>query len=219
MSQTVGSLSTTRPHAVKVFQRYGIDFCCGGSKALDEVCAAKKIDVDQVLAEIAAEEARNAEPAVRWDTQPVAAVIEHVLRRFHDPLKEDLPRLEAMADKVARVHGEKDDRLAALAQLVRELRADLDPHLMKEEQVLFPWILRAGAPAPHAPVQVMLRDHDDVAGLLARLVLLTNGFRVPSGACATWTALWQGLEAFDRDLREHIALENNVLFPKALTGR
>lgn len=219
MQETVGSLSTTRPHAVKVFQRYGIDFCCGGGKTLDAACADKGLDVARVREEIAAEEARSADPVVRWDAQPLRALIDHLLVQYHDPLKEDLPRLVAMAEKVARVHGEKDARLAELASVVRACRADLEPHLMKEEQVLFPWILRDGAAPPHAPVQVMLRDHDDVSVLLGRLATLTDGYQIPPGACATWTALWQGLSAFDRELREHIALENNVLFPRALARR
>ncbi len=216
MSQTVGELSTTRPHAVKVFQRHGIDFCCGGGRTIEAACAAKALDVDAVLAEIAAEESRATTPATRWDQQPLPAVIQHILDRYHAPLWEDLPRLEAMADKVFRVHGDKDTRLAHLSQVVRVARLELEAHLVKEEQVLFPWILRAGAPPPSAPIRVMLQEHDDAAVLLNQIADLTDHFTLPPGACNTWTALWQGLEGFDRDLREHIALENNVLFPRAL---
>lgn len=216
MDQTVGTLSTTRPHAVKVFQRHGIDFCCGGGRLLSEACAAKALDVDAVLAEIAAEEARATSPEVRWDQEPLPNLIAHLIERFHEPLWEDLPRLHAMADKVHRVHGDKDPRLAALASLVRAFREELESHLAKEEQVLFPWILRQGTPAPRAPITVMLHEHDEAAEMLAQLRALTDDFALPAGACNTWTALWQGLEAFDRDLREHIALENNVLFPRAL---
>ncbi len=216
MSMTVGELSTTRPHAVKVFQRHRIDFCCGGGLTLDEACAEKQLDVNALLAEITAEEGSATESAVRWDLQPMPDLIAHILERYHVPLWEDLERLEGMAHKVLHVHGHKDVRLTPLAKLVSAFRAELEPHLEKEEQVLFPWILRDDAVAPRSPISVMLREHDDVAYLLDQLVQLTGGYKVPDGACNTWTALWQGLEVFDRDLREHIAIENNVLFPRAL---
>lgn len=219
MSVTVGELSTTRPEAVKVFQRHGIDFCCGGRRTLDEVCRSRGLDADAVLHEIADEEARAVRPSTRWDEVPIGRLIDHLLTHYHEPLKEDLPRLEAMARKVAHVHGAKDEHLEALLALVLELRADLEPHLMKEEQILFPWIRRGEGPTPEGPVAVMLSEHDDVARMLEELRRLTGDFRVPAGACATWTALWRGLEAFDRELREHVALENNVLFPRALARR
>lgn len=215
MSITVRELSTTRPEAVKVFQRHGIDFCCGGGRTLTEACLAKGVDPSGILDEIAAEESRTTTPAIRWDRVPLAELIDHILDRYHEPLKEDLPRLEAMARRVLQVHGHKDEDLEPLLAIIVALRADLEPHMEKEERILFPWIRSGRGATAQGPIAVMLAEHDDVAALLVDLRTLTKDFEVPEGACATWTALWRGLEALDRDLREHIALENNVLFPGA----
>lgn len=216
MSQTIGELSTQRPVSTKVFQRHGIDFCCGGGRTLDEACALRRIEPALVLAEIAEEEARLETPTERWDLAPTSALITHLLDRYHAPLLEDLAQLEVMARKVLRVHGHKDTRLAPLVDLVLALRSDLEPHLAKEEQILFPWILSANPVPPEGPVAVMLREHDAVGELLQQLGALTDQFTVPSGACATWTTLWTTLQRVDLELREHISLENNVLFPRAL---
>lgn len=218
MNATVGELSTTRPHAVKVFQRYGIDFCCGGGKSLADACVARGVDAAKVIAEIEAEEALAATPLRRWDQAPLDELIDHLLVRYHATLKEDLVRLYAMAERVFHVHGHKDDNLEVLFDVVQALREDLEPHLMKEEEVLFPWIRQGSGATATAPIAMMRHEHDEVAVLLTRTRELTNDYLIPDGACATWRALWKGLEAFDRDLVEHIALENNVLFPRALAS-
>lgn len=213
---TVGELSTTRPHAVKVFQRHGIDFCCGGSKSLADACAPLGLAEATVLAEIEVEEARSVTSPRRWDEAPLTELIDHLLVRYHEPMAEDLARLEAMAERVFRVHGHKDDNLEVLLEVVVALREDLEPHLMKEEQVLFPWIRQGNGATAGAPIAMMRHEHDEVAVLLRRARELTNDYLAPDGACATWRALWKGLETFDQELVEHIALENNVLFPRAL---
>lgn len=216
MSVTVGELSTTRPLSIGVLQRHGIDFCCGGSRALDVACAAAGVDVDLLLEEIAAAERAATMPAVRWDREPLPALVDHLLVRYHAPLRADLQTLEALAVKVHRVHGEKDTSLERIREVVLALRSELLSHLAKEEQILFPWILRDDAPPPRGPVSVMLREHDDAGDALRELERLTDGYRVPDGACRSWTALWETLARVDVELREHIALENNVLFPRAL---
>jgi regulator of cell morphogenesis and NO signaling len=209
MSQTVGELSATRPLSTKVFRRHGIDFCCGGRVTLDEACAKRGIEPSAILAEIAVEEGRGERPRA-WDDAPLPDVIRHLLVRYHAPLREDLDQLEAMARKVHRVHGDHDPRLVVVLEKVLALRADLEPHLDKEEQVLFPWILSDPTP-PEGPIAVMLDEHDAVGGLLGELDALTDHYAVPAGACATWTALWRALERVDVELREHIALEADAL--------
>jgi regulator of cell morphogenesis and NO signaling len=213
---TVGELSSTRPASIKVLQRYGIDFCCGGGASVEDACAKRGINASDLFAEVIAEETRVGTPATRWDREPIPAVIAHLLAHYHAPLREDLRRIEAMANRVVDVHGHRDDRLEALLEVVVALRADLEPHLDKEEAVLFPWILSGRGADATGPIAVMRHEHDEVAALLVRCRQLTDDFKVPAGACATWRALWLALSDLDRELREHIALENNVLFPRAL---
>lgn len=216
----VGAIATEHPLATRVFARHGIDFCCGGGRPLADACRDKGVDVDLVVRELQASLTSSAgpqRPATRWDDAPLSDLIQHILTVYHAPLKEELPRLEAMARKVHQVHGEKDPvRIGELLRVYLGLKAELDAHLLKEERILFPMILRGHGQMAQGPVAVMEDEHATAGAALAQLRALTNGYQVPEGACNTWRALWHGLEAFERDLHEHIHLENNILFPRAL---
>ena len=138
---TVGELVTSHPAAMKIFQRHGIDFCCGGAKALGEACAEHGLDAQAVLDEIRKQQAAAQAPMERWDEKPLPELIDHILNVYHVELKEELPRLEAMARKVLEVHGPKDPKMfSELLATFLALKGDLDPHMMKEEQILFPMI-------------------------------------------------------------------------------
>ena len=215
----VGTIAVEQPLATRVFARHQIDFCCGGGLPLAEACAARRLDPAAVLDEIAQTTASPETDGRRWDEAPLEDLIQHLLDAFHQPLRDELPRLDAMAAKVLDVHGPKDPaRLGELRQLVGQLRAELEQHMDKEEQVLFP-MARAGiGPVPDGPIQVLEAEHDEAGRALARLRELTNGFTVPADACNTWRALWAGLEALERDLHQHIHLENNILFPRLQSG-
>jgi regulator of cell morphogenesis and NO signaling len=214
-SSRVGEIATRHPLATRVFARHGIDFCCGGGVALADACAKRGLDAGSVLEEIERTiSAPGVADATRWDEAPVTELVRHIVDHFHAPLREELPRLEAMARKVARVHGDKEPvRLPALLETFLALKAEVDEHLREEEQSLFPAIL-AGAEDPEAPLAAFVDDHTRVGRELARIRELTDDFRVPDGACNTWNALWHGLAALETDLHEHIHLENNVLFPR-----
>lgn len=211
---TVAEVAATRPRSVRVFQQFGIDFCCGGRRPLAEACATAGVGVEALIAEIEAAE-RVPGGVTRWDQEPVTALIDHIIERFHRPLDSELPRIEAMARRVLAVHGHKDpERLGELMDTIVALRDDLLPHLQKEEMVLFPWLRSGRNGDSTAPIQVMLDEHDRVGTLLQRLRELTDGYVPPPGACGTWRALWQGLEELEAETHEHIHLENNVLFPR-----
>lgn len=216
---TVGDLATQRPQSVKVFQRHGIDFCCGGGRALDAACAAKGLDPAAVLDEVATEEARTNKTDARWDKAPLGDLIRHVLERHHVPLELELPRLDGLVRKVARVHHERDpqgfDRLVALWEALRD---DLEPHMLKEERILFPAILAGRGRDVGGPVSVMHADHEHLGGILVALREVTHDYTPPADGCGSWRALFQGLSDLEADLKLHIHLENNVLFPRALTG-
>jgi len=208
-------LVTERPSATRVLLRHGLDFCCGGGQSLAAACDRAGLDVSSVRAELEALERVGDER--RWDEAPLPELIQHILDTYHSPLREDLTQLELMSQKVLRVHGAKDpERLEQLALTVRAMADELLPHAHKEEAVLFPWIIEHKWPRPEAPISVMRSEHEVVGELLERAKLLTNQFEPPEGACNTWRNLYARLRDFDAELREHIHLENNILFPRAL---
>jgi regulator of cell morphogenesis and NO signaling len=215
----VGQLAAEHPLATRVFSRHGIDFCCGGGRPLGEVCAEKGLDSVAVLDEIRTEIETSGESEERWDQAPLSDVIEHILFAYHRPLREELPRLESMAQKVFHVHGDKDpERLSELLAVFRGLRIELDEHMQKEEEILFPMIKSGQGTSADGPIAMMVHEHESAASALRRLRELTDDYEVPSQACNTWRALWHGLSALEESLHRHIHLENNILFPRALSS-
>lgn len=219
-STPIGDIAAAIPSSVRIFQHHGIDFCCGGKRALGSVCTERGLSF---AATVTAIEASVSIPADDrdWTEEPLGLLIEHIVATYHDSLCEELPRLQGMASKVARVHGAKTPSFIRIAEIVEEFSAELVAHMRKEETVLFPVIRaieegRADAAWIKAPVSVMEREHDHAGALLDDLRELTCGYTPPDGACATTRALYQGLEELERSMHVHVHLENNVLFPRAL---
>lgn len=214
-SITLAELATTHPAAARVFHRHGLDFCCGGRRPLAEACAERGLDPDDVIASIDAED-RFAEGARRWDREPLPALIAFIVGTFHRRLRESLPELIAMADKVERTHGNKACCPKGLAAHLRVMHDHVLEHLAKEEQVLFPLIENGQGRAAVGPVHVMEVEHEDHAHALDVLRRLTSNYEPPAEACVTWRALYLGLHQLEEELMVHIHLENNVLFRRAL---
>jgi regulator of cell morphogenesis and NO signaling len=210
----VGDIAAHHPLATRVFARHGIDFCCAGGQALWQACAKRGLPPDRVVAEIGAELAGRNDAPSHWLAAPLPELVSHIVGTFHRPLREELPRLEMMARKVARVHADRDPegRLPAIVATLVVLRADLEDHMAREEDVLFPALLAATG---DAPVEPFVDEHESAGALLGRLRDLTEGYVPPADACNTWRALWAGLEALEAAMHEHVHLENNVLFPRA----
>lgn len=216
-NQTLGHVATAHPASTLVFLRHRLDFCCGGRKPLGDACRDAGLDPAEVILEIEAEGATRTPE--RWDDKPLPTLIDFIIGTYHEPLRTDLPALLEAARRVERVHGKKPSCPNGLASFLEQLTADLEQHLDKEEQGLFPAIRsgRCGGPL-HMPVRVMMQEHEDHGAHLQRLRELTTGFVPPAEACATWRALYAGLAKLESELMEHIHLENNVLFPRALNG-
>jgi regulator of cell morphogenesis and NO signaling len=142
-------------------------------------------------------------------------LIDHILTRYHDVHREQLPELTRMARRVEQVHGERDACPRGLADLLNTMHQEMESHMQKEEQILFPMLLRGQGSQARGPITVMRHEHDDHGAGLARLMILTDNIRPPEGACTTWRALYAGLSEFRNDLMEHIHLENNLLFERA----
>jgi regulator of cell morphogenesis and NO signaling len=217
---SVAEIAATIPASVRVFQRHGIDFCCGGKRPIGAVCENQGLSFDGIAAAIDAAAAGPVGETVDWTTAPLVALTDHIVARYHDPLRDELPRLEAMATKVSGVHGAKSASLPRLAAVVAELSVELADHMRKEELVLFPAIRGLETGRSRAwlagPIEVMVQEHDHVGDLLAELRALTAQYTPPEWACGTVRALYAGLDELDRSMHLHVHLENNILFPRAL---
>jgi regulator of cell morphogenesis and NO signaling len=218
----VADVAARHPRSIEVFERHRIDFCCGGRRALGEACREHGAAVDAVAAEIAAAAAREVPEDRVFTDASLVALLDHIVSRYHVALREDLPRLGRMADKVAEVHGSRHPELRELAGVYRELRDELTRHLTAEEERVFPAVRRlAEQGAAEEDVQGALHaleaEHDRAGAALARLRTLSSGFAVPEDGCTTYRALYEGLTRFERELHEHVHLENNVLFPRVVS--
>ena len=221
--RTLADLVTTDPAAARVLERYGLDYCCGGGRPLDQACAAAGVDPTTVLDALAS---TPTAPAPDWATMAPEALVDHLEATHHAYLHTELPRLTDLADKVAGVHGERHPELAGVRDTYGELRADLEPHLMKEERLLFPLIRELvasdGAAEAHCgplelgPIRMMVLEHDRAGELLAELRERTGGYEVPDDGCASYRALYEGLAELEADTHLHVHKENNLLFPEVI---
>ena len=218
---TVGEIAAALPASIRVFQRREIDFCCGGKKPLANACAEQGLSFNEVVDEIASSTIAPPEVGTDWSRAPLDALTAHIVRTYHEPLRAELPRLNAMAAKVAKVHGGRDARLGSIASTLAMLSDELQTHMRKEELMLFPIIeaVETGAPASmglDAPISVMKHEHDHAGALLAELRSSTDAYSPPQWGCATVRALYSGLAELEDTMHLHVHLENNVLFPRAL---
>lgn len=217
----VGDIVTADPSRTRILERFGIDYCCNGQRPLGDACTAAQIDAAELLAALNADE-----PGQRagWADLDDPALIEHILASHHQFLWEEFPRLSALVDKVATVHGPNHAELARVREAFNELRQKVEPHLRTEETTLFPEILaRNGAGGPisaelRAALDENMTQHDRAGELLAELRQLTSGYTVPADACPTYTAMLAGLEEVESDLHMHVHKENNVLFARVLAN-
>jgi len=211
VEQSLGQLARSIPGATQVFHEYELDFCCGGKKSLAEAAAQRSLDVAQIEARLA-ELARNPSTETDWGLATPADLIDHIVQRYHEVHRRQLPELMRLALKVEQVHADSPDCPAGLADHLRVMQQELESHMQKEEQVLFPMLARGHGAMATMPIRVMRMEHDDHGVALERLLALTNNATLPRAACNTWRALYLGIRAFKEDLMAHIHLENNILF-------
>jgi regulator of cell morphogenesis and NO signaling len=219
------------PGATRVFEQFGLDYCCGGYRTLLDACQVANLSVEEITRSL--EEACQSAPAGvqtrDWRKESMTSLAAYIIDRHHFFTKQELERLEKLFAKVCAKHGERHPELFEAQQLFQALKQDLIPHMLKEEQVLFPYIARMeeavserrAIPQPffgavRNPVRMMMTEHDTAGALLKDLRGVTGGYTPPSDACASYQTLYQALAAFEADLHEHIHLENNLLFPRAV---
>jgi regulator of cell morphogenesis and NO signaling len=212
-NRTLADIATTLPGSTGVFRRHKLDFCCGGRVPLAQAAADRGLELEGLEAELAAV-ATLGLPAERPDsTEDLITLIE---TRYHATHRRELPELVRLARRVEAVHRENPAAPRGMAALLERMSAELEDHMRKEEEVLFPLMRRGGHPMIAQPIGVMLAEHDDHGAHLRQLERLTGDFIAPADACPTWRALYIGTKKLADDLMEHIHTENNVLFPRFL---
>ena len=227
---TVREVAIELPQSTRLFEKFKIDYCCGGNQPLAEACVSAGVDVDKVMAMLAevSQSTSKDKGAIDFQNTSLPALIKHILDTHHVFTKSEMDRLQLLADKVLAAHGGNHPELVHLDELFTRLCADLKPHMFKEEHILFPYIVALTEAAdqkqavPYAPfgtvnnpIRRMMMEHDTAGDILRELRVLTSDYKVPPDACISYKTLYQALENFEKDLHQHIHLENNILFPKA----
>jgi regulator of cell morphogenesis and NO signaling len=221
-NQSVASIVAEAPLTAAVFERHGIDFCCGGKVPVADACARKGVEAERLLVELEQAAAQTAPDQRNWAQAPLVEVLDQILGKHHAYVKAEVPRLSQLVAKVNAVHGAAHpESIPELARLWQRLAGEISMHLRKEEEILFPALreLALGrTPQLHcgveSPMRVMEMEHDEHGYVLGRMRALTQGYAAPPEACGSWRALYGGLAAFEADLHRHVHLENNVLFPR-----
>ena len=226
---TVREVAIELPQSTRLFEKLQIDYCCGGNRPLAEACASAGVDVDNVIEMLTDATESNSRDELDFQNASLPDLITHILNTHHVFTKSEMDRLHSLTHKVLGAHGGNHPELIHLSELFDRLCADLKPHMFKEEQILFPYIMAMSQAAgqKHAapfapfgtvnnPIRMMMREHDTAGQILRELRALTSDYKLPSDACISYQTLYQALENLEKDLHQHIHLENNILFPKAL---
>jgi regulator of cell morphogenesis and NO signaling len=228
LDMTIRDIVANDFRTAAVFQRHGIDFCCKGNRSIQDACRTIDASADEVLREIAATTATPPAVNVRSNSWDLSTLVSYIVGNHHAFVHQSMPILLDRTRKVAAVHGRDHPELVEVSRLFGEIAQELTSHMLKEEQILFPYIVdmerashgadRLAAP-PFAtvrrPIRMMEAEHEAAGDVMARIRSLTSDYAIPDGACTTYRVCLQELEAFERDLHEHVHLENNILFPKA----
>jgi len=228
---TVREIALQTPDAMRVFEKLGIDYCCGGHRPLTEAAADANLTVNEVMRAI--EHAKQDTAArivtVDWRKESLTALVDHINATHHIFVKNEFPRIQALATKVATKHGPNHPELGQIKDVFDNLADELSSHLNKEEQILFPYVIAieqsrtTGAPLPHScfgtvqnPIRMMFLEHDSAGEALKQLRQLTSNYTAPAEGCVSYKTLYQALADFEADLHQHIHKENNILFPRAI---
>lgn len=225
----IRDLVATDFRTAAVFQKHGLDFCCGGGRPIAEAAEAKGIDCGAVVADLELIAATPANGTPKFNLWDLDMLVDYIVANHHAYVREALPTVLAHVEKVARVHGENHPETIAVANAFRRVAAELSQHMQKEEMILFPYIKRLvmaqrGEVTPPSapfgsvanPIAMMEHEHQSAGDEMAEIRELTSGYQPPEDACTTYRVSYQELHAFELDLHQHVHLENNILFPKAI---
>jgi regulator of cell morphogenesis and NO signaling len=227
--KTVGQMVAENPVAARVFEQAGIDYCCGGQRSLEEACSKAKMSFAEV-AELLEKAAAARTTADRdWLAASQSDLVEHIVNKHHGYVRQELPRLTALIAKVLGVHGKNHAELAQIVRYFADTANELTMHMMKEENILFPYIVemekavqgKGPRPVPmfgtvQNPVRMMIAEHDSAGANLKAIRELSGDYTPPADGCTSYRVLYEALAAFEADLHQHIHRENNILVPCAI---
>ena len=227
--ETIGEIVTKDYRKAQIFKKLGIDFCCGGKKTLDEVCTSKGLDIEAVKKELLTNQPSDGASFPPFDKWDIGFLSDYIINTHHTYVKENIPFILELANKVAKVHGDSHQELTQVAEIFGRIASDLSSHLVKEESTLFPYIKELAVAAKNDmpiagasfgtinnPTQMMEMEHEQAGEDMAAIRRATNDYTLPADACTSYTILFKKLQEFENDLFNHVHLENNILFPKAI---
>jgi regulator of cell morphogenesis and NO signaling len=230
-TKTLRDYASNMAGAVEVFEQFGLDYCCGGGQMLDQACKAMGLTVDEVLAKLSqAEENKKVKSEfIDWSKESLINLVNYILTTHHIYTKKEIEQIPKLLIKVIIAHAENHPELKKLAQIIENLLDELDQHMMKEEQILFPYVMALEKSKINSeklpttcfgtvqnPIRVMMFEHDTAGDLLRKIRLVTNNYIIPSDVCPSFRNLYQRLQDLEQDLHKHIHLENNILFPQVI---
>lgn len=226
---TVREIALENPAAIRVFEKFGIDYCCGGRKPLAQACQERAVEMSAVLAALQTADAPAEAAEAGWTDAPLGSLCEHIVTKHHAYVREEIPRLQFFAQKVAARHGATQPELLRIKDLTDAICDEMTQHMAKEEAVLFPYITKlerniatCGPPSlgcfgtVRNPIRMMMAEHDAAGTIMGEIRELSGDYTTPEGACPTYRGYYQALQEFERDLHRHVHLENNILFPRAI---
>jgi regulator of cell morphogenesis and NO signaling len=218
--QTVGEIVAGNPNLSRVFQSFDIGFCCQGKLTLGKACERKGIELEEMIDALEAERKRTPESQINAAEMTLSELTNYIVETHHGFLRSELPRIHAMAERVAQVHGEHTPSLVEVYQVFTEMGQTMAEHARREESTLFPSLAEPASEAAGDQrsqlIDEMVEEHESIIGAISKLRELTNGYQPPAEACNTYRALFAGLADLEADTGQHFHLENNVLFPAAL---
>lgn len=227
-STTIGEIAATVPASLAVFERLGVDYCCGGKRPLREAADAAGMTPDEILDAIEAAVSNASAPEERdWSAATMTELADHIEATHHAFVRDVLERLSRIMPRLVRAHAERHPELHELQRTLETFGEEMHDHMIREERVLFPWLRRlergseiqGGPPwSVRRPISCMIHDHDDAARALETMRRLTNDYTPPADACPTWRSALQTLETLEADTHRHIHKENNILFPAGVAA-
>ncbi len=224
LDTTLGMAAAQRPVLIPLFERHGLDFCCHGGRSIREACAEAGVDARTLLLESERPDAPTRSEH-DWTTRSMDELCTHIVATHHTKAREALARLDVLLPKIEAAHGARHPELLELTGVVHGLREEMLDHMVREERVLFPWLRRLETPSAitvgppwsvQRPIDCMMHDHESVAGAFARARALTDNYRVPEDACASYRSAMDALRDLEHDTHVHIHKENNILFPRGI---
>jgi regulator of cell morphogenesis and NO signaling len=225
----VKDIALSNPAARQILEDAGLDYCCGGGKSLHEACLHADVPAEEILNRLRENSKHVSPDEANWTSVPLGDLTRHIRERHHRYVREAIARVQTLLDKVAAKHGENHSEIADIQRLFAEVGREMIMHMQKEEQILFPYIdALEKATSAHSsveppffqtvrnPIHAMMKDHDAAGELVKQIRKATSEYTAPADACTSYKALYQDLREFEADLHQHVHLENNILFPRAV---